>query len=366
MIGQLLATPFHARAVEANRLNAWENRGGFTLASHYGSFEEEALSARFGAVLADLSWHWRAELSGARVEEFVARFFTRNVAALGIGAAMGVLWLNDAGAVRGSGTVLRKDGDCFVLISPQSDRVWLEDAADLFGVDVRDHTKSEGVLSVIGPTAAKVLAGAGLEANLLPLRFVSREWSGISVTLSRLGLGFEVWCAADDALIVWDRLVAAGRGFALMPAGLQALDTLEFESGILCPGRDYHPVRDGFAPQPSPQALGLCALVDEAHHFNGRASYLKSGPATYLSGVLLDGATPVSDGPLLADGRQVGRLFASRFSPALRGAAAFAVIDDSGTRKVLKYGDLLVRAVRLPFLAPPVAEEPTESAQAHV
>ena len=66
MTDQLQATPFHARAVEANRLNAWENRGGFTLATHYGSAEEEAVAARFGAVIGDISWHWRAKIVGAR------------------------------------------------------------------------------------------------------------------------------------------------------------------------------------------------------------------------------------------------------------------------------------------------------------
>ena len=35
MTGELLrATPFQARLAAANRLNAWENRGGVTLAAH--------------------------------------------------------------------------------------------------------------------------------------------------------------------------------------------------------------------------------------------------------------------------------------------------------------------------------------------
>ncbi len=362
----LRASPFHARVVEANHLNAWQNRGGFTLASHYGSVEEEAVAARFGAVLCDLSWHWQVEFSGTRAEEFVARFFTRNVAALGEGAAMDVLWLNDAGATRGGGTVLRYEDGSFLLTSTQEDRAWLEAAAALFGVEVREQNETEGVLAVIGPAAAKVLAAAGLEPGLLPMRFVRRDWRGVSVILSRLGLGFEIRCAADDALIVWDRLTSAGGSFALLPAGLQALDTLEFESGILRAGRDYQPARDGFTPQPGPHALGLCGLVDRTHFFNGRAAYLAAGPDTAISGIVFDAAAPVPDAPVMASGREVGRAFASRWSPALRAAAAFAVVKDCEPGTAVECGDFHGRMNRLPFLPVPAAASATETGELFV
>ena len=148
----LLATPFHARAVEANRCNVWENRQGYTLASHYGSVAEEAVAARFGAVLVDLSWRWQATFSGGAVEAFVARAFSRNGAALASGMSLEVLWLNDAGAVRGQGTLWRLAPERFVLLSPQDDRDWLFYAATLFGVSCCDQS-SNGMLALIGPTA---------------------------------------------------------------------------------------------------------------------------------------------------------------------------------------------------------------------
>lgn len=361
MTAQLLATPFHARSVEANRLNAWENRGGFTLAGHYGCAEEEIMAARFGAVLCDLSWHWRVEISGARADEFVARFFTRNAAALGEGAAMDVLWLNDAGAVRGAGTVLRRRDGGFFLVSSQEDRDWLESAARLFGVEIADRTAAEGVLAVVGPAAAKLLDAAGVETALLPMRHARQDWQGISVGLSRFGLGFEICCAADDALIVWDRLIAAGRAFAVLPAGQQALDALEFESGILRPGRDYQPSRDGFQPEPSPQSLGLCGLVERGHFFNGRAAFLAAGPDSVLSGVIFEAATPPPDGALTTQGRQIGRVFGARWSSSLRAIAAFAVHLDPEVGPSVKCGDFPGRLIRLPFLSPPTPAGSTES-----
>ena len=116
------------------------------------------------------------------------------------------------------------------------------------------------------------------------------HWRGLDITLCRLGLGYELWCDADSALIVWDRLMAAGRSFALLPAGQAALDVLEGESGVLRPGRDFTPSRDGFGVFPRPQDLGLCSLVDRAHIFNGKAGFLAAGRDTVLSGLLFSAA----------------------------------------------------------------------------
>ncbi len=361
MNDMLRATPFHARAVEANRLNAWESRAGFTLASHYGVVEEETVAARFGAVLADISWYWRAAISGARAGELVSRFFTRNASALGVGAALDALWLNDAGAVRGAGSVIREERDGFVLVSAQEDMDWLAGAADLYDVTVRESS-AQGVLSLVGPASARILSAAGLDANLPPLAKRRRQWRGLEVSLSRLGMGFEIWCEADDALIVWDRLMAAGRPFALVPVGQIALDTIEFESGIMRPGREFTPARDGFAPQPSPQSLGLCALVDRTHMFNGRSGYLAGGPDTTLWGVLLDGETPIAGTPLHHEGRAVGRTLGARYSPALQQVIAFALLDEPLPAGDLKAGTLSCRPTGLPFLPIPSPMGTTESA----
>jgi glycine cleavage system aminomethyltransferase T len=353
----LNASPFHARAVEANRLNTWENRGGFTLAADYGSVEEEAIAARFGAVVADVSWHPRVELSGEQAPAFVARLCTRNAAALGLGAALEVLWLNDAGAVRGQGTVIRIAANRFLLASAAADGEWIENAARLYGVAVTDRTRSEGVLALIGPASGKILKAAGLDGDLPLLCFRTAVWRGLDVSLSRLGLGFEIGCSSEDALIVWDRLAAAGRSYALLPAGQAALDILETESGVLSPLRDYTPAREGFATVPTPQSLGLSALVDRAHLFNGRAGFLAAGPDTRLAGILLDGDSPRPGTPLRRGSEPVGRTLGGRFSPALRQAIAFASVPETLPDGLLTAGGSAARLIGLPFLPIPAATE---------
>ena len=356
----LRATPFFVRIAEANKLNEWENRNGFTLASGDPS---EALAARFGAVLADVSWQARASISGARAGEFVSRLLTRDTSQLRPGDALKALWLNDAGGVRGIGTVARLGPESFVLISAAEDFGWIADAAALYGVAVRDVTEEEGVLALIGPASGKVLAAAGLEADLHPLALRKYFWRGLDVTLSRLGGGTELWCAPDDALIVWDRIVKAGHAFALCPAGQRALDILDLESGIVQPGRDFAPARDGFSPDPSPQSLGLDGLVDRDHIFNGRAG--TAGPGKVLAGILFDSETPAPHTVLTRSGLTVGRTLGSLVSPALRRAVALAVVESAAAAPgtALTAGNLTCRTTALPFLPtpaplPPATEDP--------
>jgi aminomethyltransferase len=363
--GLLRATPFHARVAEANKLNAWENRNGFTLASGEPS---EALAARFSVILADVSWHGRAAISGARASEFVSRLLTRDASHLQPGEALKALWLNDAGGVRGIGTMARLGPQSFVLVSAVEDFGWIADAAALYGVAVRDVTEEEGVLTLLGPASSKVLAAAGLEADLGPLALRKFFWGGLEVTLSRLGDGYELWCAPDDALIAWDRLVDAGRSFALCPAGQGALDVIDLENGIVRPGRDFAPLRDGFSPEPSPQSLGLDGLVDRDHVFNGRAGTLAAGAEKVLAGILFDSETSAPHTVVTRSGLAVGRTLDSLVSPALRRAIALAVLDADAAAPgpALSAGGAVCRTTVLPFLPipapiPPTTENPPSS-----
>src|SRR5580765_7150707 len=109
------ATAFHVRAGEANRSNTWIRRNGFTLAREYSGAHEEALAARFGVVLSDISWRWRVFLDGARTAEFLSRLTTRDASVLAPGTAHKVLWLTDGGALRGAGIIARFGRESFLI-----------------------------------------------------------------------------------------------------------------------------------------------------------------------------------------------------------------------------------------------------------
>ena len=326
------ATPFHGRAAEANAGNRWAPRNGFTLSSEYSGAAAEATAARFAVVMADISWRWRVMLEGPRARELAQRLFTRDPGQLSPGQALKALWLSDGGGVRGAGVIARHGRQSFQLITAAPDAGWIADAATLFDVVLRDMTDEEGGLAIIGPYAAKVIAALGLDPALEPMAFRKLFWRGLDITLSQFGEhgGYEIWCKADDAPLLWDRVAAAGVPFALLPAGLDATDTLDLEAGVPRPGRDYDGARDAAASEPHAGELRLASLIDAEHTaFNGARPALAALPRRKLVGLAIDGDTPAPFTPVLAGAAIVGRTLSSRHSPILRCAIALAQLDEA-------------------------------------
>ncbi len=363
------ATPFHARCADANRSNSWLTRNRFTLSAHFGGVAEEAMAARLGVVVSDISWRWRVMLEGARAGELVQRLFTRDATLLSPGQSLKTLWLSDGGGVRGAGVVARFGRLSFLLASASEDHDWISSAAELFGVTVRDITEEEGGLALIGPHAGRLVAALGLDDKIAPLSFRKLFWRNLDVTVSRFGEhgGYEIWCKADDAAYVWDRLARAGEPFGLMPAGIEAIDTLDLEAGIPRPGRDYDGAQNSDAVEPLAGELRLAALIDpDWSAFNGRASALVATPRRQLVGVMLDSVTPAPFTPVFAGNAVVGRTLGSAYSPTLRRAIALAQLElahaATGTRLMLTLPPARERllpttaaacVVDLPFLPAP-------------
>jgi len=370
----LWATPFHARAADANRHNAWLTRNGVTLAAHYESAEHEALAARLNLVIADISWRWRVTLEGAAAEAFLSRLLTRDAAALAPGQSFKALWLSDAGGVRGAGVLARFGRERFQLAASAPDGDWIEAAAATMDVCMRDVSRETGGLAIVGPYARQALEAAGIDTNLEPLAFRIISWRGIDVTLSRWGEqdGYEIWCAPDDGVLVWDRLMRAGGPFAISAAGVGAMDVLDLEAGIARPTLDYKPAREASDPEPMPAALGLESLIDDNHHgFNGRSALASARAARKLVGIEIESDEPAPFTPLQLGDKVVGHTLRSVCSPTLRRAIALAMVDEAaavpGTllsvmlppgmaRPELRKA--IVRVARLPFLDKPASIAP--------
>ncbi len=365
----LNATPFHARAADANRHNAWLTRNGVTLAQRYDSVEQEALAARLNVVIADISWRWRATLEGASAEALLSKLMTRNAAKLVPGEAFKALWLSDAGGVRGAGVIARLGRETFQLTASAPDRDWIASAATTMNVQMRDISQDSGGLGLIGPYAAATLKAAGLDTELEPLAFRKLSWRGIEVTLSRWGEhgGYEIWCAPDDCVVVWDRLMRAGAAFGIMPAGVSAMDVLDLEAGVPRPVLDYKPAREASDAEPMPATLGLEPLIDGAHHgFNGRRAFLAAKPKRKLVGLEIDSDMPAPFAPVLLNGNVVGHTLRSVYSPALKRAIALATVDDAAAATPLSVtlpSDMAkpemrkaaARLANLPFLEKPAS-----------
>src|SRR6185503_3493002 len=130
----------------------------------------------------------------------------------------------------------------FELVTPIRDLAWMLDGAEGFDVEVRDVTNERAAVGVSGPLAAALLADAGLlskEMHAGDVADVNWRASRMSVLRRGDGAAFELLLAAEDAILVWDRLWRAGRPMGLGVAGADALDLARIEDGRLKPGVDW-------------------------------------------------------------------------------------------------------------------------------
>ncbi len=250
--------------------------------------------------------------------------------------------------MRGAGRVDRLGRETFCLCSTASDGEWLVRAARIFGVTVTDITEQGAGLALYGPYAEAALMVAGIEGGTSAFRKLS--WRAREIEVVRDASVHEIWCPPDDALLLWDRLVAAGASFAMLPIGVRAIDILAVERGLPRMGIDFEPGSHG------PAALGLADRID-AHHigFNGRTAALAKSSTRTLAGLELDGPQPMPHTPVTQEGRVIGITLNAVYSPALRRAIALAQIDAAETirgRRVTVAG-VPATISGLPFLADP-------------
>jgi len=345
-------TPFHVRMAERNHANAWTERGRFTLPRHFGDPVREALAARVSVMLADFGGFGRLRVHGPGAARLLGAACNTDFGFLSVGGARDVVWRTARRGIRGFGTVACFGGDNFVLESVDTDIAWFGAAARKFGAELREESAEKGVLLLAGPLAASLLDCAGLPAaaKLETQRHGTYEWKGVTLTVSRRAShgGFELACAADDAVYVFDRLIEAGRPHGMTLAGQDAVDLLLMETGIPLAFADYIPAREPDAPLPLGVSLGL---KDEARG------------APVLAGIEWEGCALASFSALHAGRRRVGRTLRSAWSPALRRAIALAQLEPAfavpGTEVTLLClegatgEEIPARVVALPFLPTP-------------
>ena len=331
---------------------------GYYAPSSYEPLHEHEYNAiRNGAALIDVSPLFKYIVSGRDAVKLVDRVITRDATLLDVGQVIYTPWCDEDGHVIDDGTVTRLSPDRFRWTAADPSGRWIEHQADGLDAQVEDVSESVAALALQGPTAARVLrvvADADLEA-LRYFRMTPATIAGRAVEISRTGytgdLGYEIWMARGDAVAVWDALIAVGTAYGLKPTGLLALDIARIEAGLLLIDVDFFSVRRALTTSQvyTPFEMGLDRLVDPAKGpFIGRDALRAErvrGPRRRIVGLTVEwpeierlyeavGLPPVPQAtasrvavPVFANGRQVGRLTSSTWSPVLKQMIGLATID---------------------------------------
>ncbi len=247
-------------------------------------------------------------------------------------------WLNDGGRLEADLTVTKLDDERFwVVASDTAHRhveAWMRRHTGDRHAVVTDVTSGYAQLNVQGPRSRELLqslTSVDLSNDAFPFRAARRVDIGFAralcVRITYLGeLGYELYVPAEQALHLYDRVVAAGPEFGLRHAGLKALASLRMEKGY----RDYGHDIDN---TDSVLEAGLGFAVSYDHDFVGRAAVeakRSGGPLDRrLVQVLLSDPQPMlhHSEPVLRDGVAVGYVRAASYGHTLGGAVGLAMVQ---------------------------------------
>lgn len=322
---------FHAGTSALTR-QFTDYRGWWTATRYDGhGAVAEYHACRERVAVMDLSALRKFEILGPDAEALMQLCLTRDIKKLAVGQVVYSAMCYPHGGMLDDGTLLRLGPDNFRWICGEDyGGVWLREQAQRLGMKVWIKSASDHIhnVAVQGPRSRELLrqmvwtpgTQPALE-NLGWFRFlVGRldDHNGCPLMVSRTGytgeLGYEVWCHPSDAPRVWARLWELGEPLGLSPLGLDALDTLRIEAGLVFAGHEFCDQTDPFEA-----GIGFCVpLKTKADDFIGRDALIERSahPQRKLVGLQLHGNEMAAHGDGVFVGHaQVGVVTSATRSP---------------------------------------------------
>jgi len=336
-------TGFHERLSQYTR-DFVEYRG-FWIANSFakGGAIAEYWACREKAVMMDLSALRKFEVTGPDSEVLLQYTLTRDVRKLGVGQVVYTAMCYEHGGMIDDGTLLRLGHDNFRWIGGDDySGIWLREKAAELGLQVlvRSSTDQLHNIAVQGPLSRSILDEVIWTPPHQPA-LTEVDWfrftigrigdaDGIPVVVSRTGytgeLGYEIWCHPRDAGGVFDAVWQAGEPHGLQLMGLQALDMLRIEAGLIFAGYEFSDETDPFEA-----GIGFTVpLKSKTDDFIGREALIrrKENPVRKLVGLDIDSNLAIHHGDGVYKGRaKIGEVTSSTRSPILKKNIALARVD---------------------------------------
>ncbi|HEX8000350.1 MAG TPA: aminomethyltransferase family protein [Pyrinomonadaceae bacterium] len=307
-------------------------RDGWLLPAFFSDVAAEYTAVREGgAGLIDLSSRGRVRVSGAEAVQFLNGLVTNDVKALSVGEWMTAAFPNAQGRLLAFARVIhQEEGFLFDTEAATAERVFktLERFTLAGDFRVAEMTNKIAMLSLQGARAGAILgATLGEEAARVERGCVSvGRWQERSVSVIRATHtgedGFDLFISAEDAAPLFEALVQAGA----RPVGFDALETLRIEAG-----QPRHNV------DMDESNVVLETGLDEAVSYT-KGCYIgqeiiarihwRGHVAKRLAGLSFedDRAIPAGTKVRTPDGKDVGRVTSSAFSPRMGKQVALAYV----------------------------------------
>jgi aminomethyltransferase len=233
---------------------------GWEMPVQYEGIRQEHVAVRTRAGMFDVSHMGQIETSGPEADRFLQRLVSNDIDRLADGGAQYSVLCQDDGGVLDDLFTYRL-GERFLTVTNASnhgrDFDWFSEHVSGFEIEVTDVAERYAMLAVQGPEARGIVAG--LTEGELPARMRTARLPVAGAECLVCGTGYtgedgvELLMAPDDAVQVWDALLAEG----VTPAALGARDTLRLEACFHLYGNDLSVDRN-----PIEAGLGWCCKLD--------------------------------------------------------------------------------------------------------
>ena len=358
-------SPFHDRLAAQGayfvETSGWEAPGWFAGAgatpepgaltwgrpAWWSHWEREHRAAREGVIVMDMSFMGKFLVQGRDAGRCL-NWISANDVDGAAGQITYTQWLNREGRLEADLTVTKlADDRYFVVVTDTMVRhaeAWMKrnipDDAHAFVTDV---TSGIAQLNVQGPRSRELLqslTSVDLSNEAYPFRAAREIDIGyarvLCTRITYLGeLGYELFIPAEQAVHVYDQVLAAGAKFGLVHAGLRALGSLRMEKGYRDYGHDLDNTDD-----PYETGLGFAVDLKKTGGFLGKDALLArkaQGPLRRrLVQVRVQDAAPLMFHAevVLRDGVPVGYVRAASYGHTLGGAVGLALLEPKNVAAV--------------------------------
>ena len=316
-----------------SKLEDWNGMG--TAWTYNKDVSVDHLAIRTKAGLMDVSGLKKLHLVGPHSHTILHQFTTRDVTKITPGRSAYACMLNDAGHFIEDCILYRTGPNAWMVVHGSgaghetlTSAVVGRNVALVFDDDLHD-------LSLQGPLAVEFLSKhvPGIR-DLKYFHHMPAVLFGRPVLISRTGYtgerGYELFCKAEDAGLLWDTILAEGKSLGIVPACFTTLDWLRVESYLLFYPYDMSQMYpfEKDPPGDTLWELGLDFTVSpNKTDFRGADQHyrLKGKERFKIFGLLVDADAPADMGDAVyASGQQVGVVTCAMYSSLTHKSMAIA------------------------------------------
>jgi aminomethyltransferase len=297
--------------------------GGFDMPVQYAGILKEHDAVRQRAGMFDLSHMAQFELHGEGVAEWADGLTVNAVGTMKPLQARYNIFCNERGGALDDVLFYRLvDRWLLVVNAGNANKMWeyINACNDRSDVRLESFHGKRALIAVQGPKAVEIVTPfCDIDVAAMKYYFCAEgKVDGEPAVIARTGYtgedGFELFVDGVVAPRLWRRLLEAGRGAGLEPAGLGARDMLRLEAGMPLYG---HELTEEISPIAGGQNWAVKMNKPAFVGKEALAAQLAADDYDRIAGIVLDGRVPArAEYAVFAGERRVGEVRSASIAPS--------------------------------------------------